>query len=124
MTNTIKTTTKSFNKAIDTVAKKAGMNFFERRKFKKGVNNFCYDTGVNVATQLIVAGVETTAHLIGQGVAFTAVATFNGVKALGTATVNGAKTAATAVKETSKKVSVKKQTKKEEAVEDLEEAIE
>ena len=127
---TIKATTKNFNKAINTVGKKAGMNVFERRKLKKTVNNFCYDTGVNVATQLIVSGVEGAALLLGQGVAFTAVTTFNAAKALGTATVNGAKNAATAVKEVSEKKSNKKTKKEaveelaEELAEELEEAFE
>jgi hypothetical protein len=77
----VKAARKKFDKKVDAVGKKAGMNYFERKKFVKTANNFCYDTGVNVASQLIVDGAETTAYYAGR-LAFTAVSTgVRGVKA-------------------------------------------
>ena len=63
MKKTVKTTKKAINKGINTVGKKLGMNYFERRRFNKGVKNFAYDTGVSVASTLVIDGVETAAHI-------------------------------------------------------------
>ena len=53
------------NRKIDAFGKKVGMNYFERKKLVKTVNNFAYDTGVNVASTLIVDGISRAAYITG-----------------------------------------------------------
>jgi len=66
-TNTIATISKKANAGFDKMTKAAGMNYFERRKFKKTCKNFGYDVGVNVASTLVLDTVGLIAH--GTGVA-------------------------------------------------------
>ena len=80
------------NKTIDTKAKAAGLNYFQRRKLKKGIKNFGYDVGVETASRLAVDAVEGAAYLAGRGVV--KAGTLTG-KAIG-AGVKAVKTGATA----------------------------
>lgn len=125
----VKEISKNMNQGIDKVGKGLGMNYFERRKFKKTVNNFAYDTGVQVVSTLIVEAVEGAAYLAGRGVVLAA----NGVVAVGKAGVhavtNTAKAAGKAVSNASEKIASKKAEKAEEAsekeaVQEFEEAVE
>ena len=63
---------KTVDRKINAAGKNMGLNYFERRKVVKGVHAFAYDTGVNVASSLIVSGVEGAAYLAGRAVAATA----------------------------------------------------
>lgn len=66
---------KKVNKSIDTVGKKLGMNYFERRKFRRTVSGFGYDVAVATVSGLVISGIETIAYGVGRvtGAAFNAV---------------------------------------------------
>lgn len=59
---------KAADKALDSKAKAAGLNWMQRRKLKKSVKGFVYDVGVETASRLAVDAVETTAYFAGRGV--------------------------------------------------------
>ena len=61
------TVMKKVNNGIDAMTKKAGMNYFERRKFKKSCKKFGYDVGVSVASTVITDGIYAVGHGVGYG---------------------------------------------------------
>lgn len=114
--NAIANISKKANKQFDKATKAVGMNYFERRKFKKTCKNFGYDVAVNVTSTLVLDTVGLIAH--GTGVAVGA--TYMGIK-------NGVSKIAGAVSDKVEDVKtqhdIKKQAKKQAAA-DIEEKIE
>jgi galactitol-specific phosphotransferase system IIB component len=104
-------TIKKVDKKVDSFGKKAGMNYFERKKLVKTVHRFGYDTGVNVTSQLIVDGIETTVYHTGKLAISLAKTGGKGIKA-------GASNVAKIAGETTGKIKTKI-SKKEEVEEEI-----
>lgn len=77
---------KKLTKKVDTLGRKAGMSWNQRRKLKKGLKNFGYDVAVDSVSSLLVTGVTTTAYYTGKGVvklgSTTVSAVKNGIKSV------------------------------------------
>ena len=101
---------KAADKALDSKAKAAGLNWFQRHKLKKGIKGFAYDVGVETASRLAVDAVETTAYLAGRGVVkagqLAGNAVVGGVKAVKAGTLAATSKVKGAVKGKGEKVKV------------------